>query len=170
MALNGLDKIFGGGLDLVPHVEMGALRWTQRFYVMPGRVTSLSDMTGWNARKISEYLKYRRAGQLSEDTDIPDTTLARKRKTSIEPLEYGDRYRISDRRADTDLENIVSDTIEALGRAIGDRKEQRFFDAALAGFTGGSLGSSSVDYTIDLPIDAQHEFVHRARRGQLFHV
>lgn len=170
MALNGLAQVFGNGLDLIPHVEMGAIRWTQRMYVMPSRVANFTDMSGWNVRKISEYLKYRRAVELQEDTDIPDTKLARKRKVSVEPEEFGDRYRISDRREDTDLENIVADTIEALGRAIGDRKEQRFFEAALASFRGGTLGSSSTDYSIALPIDAQHEFAHRARRGLIYHV
>lgn len=170
MALNGLSAVFGGGLDLIPHIEMGAIRWTQRNYVMAARVATLNDMTGWNVRKVSEYLKYRRAVELDEDTDIPDTTLARKRKTSIEPEEFGDRYRISDRREDTDLENIIADTIEALGKSIGDRKEQRFFDAALANFRGGTLGSAAVDYSINYPIDGQHEFIHRARSGQLFHV
>lgn len=170
MALNGLSAVFGGGLDLIPHVEMGAVRWTQRNYVMAQRIQKLTDMSGWNVRKISEYLKYQRAVDLAEDTDIPDATLARKRKASVEPTEYGQRYRISDRRSDTDLENIIADTIEALGRGIGDRKEADFFSAALSNFSGGTLGSSSTAYSVNLPIDAQHEFTHRAQRGQLFHV
>ncbi len=122
MALNGLSQVFGNGKDFIPHVEMGALRWSQRKFVMLPRVTNLGDMTGWNVRKISEYLKFRSAQTLAEDTEIPNTTLARARKAEIEPKEIGDRYRISDRRVSTDIENIIGDVIEALGTTIGEKK------------------------------------------------
>ncbi len=149
---------------------MGALKWTQRKFVMLPRVTNYGDMTGWNVRKISEYLKHRAAQDLQEDTAIPDTTLARARKAEIEPKEIGDRYRISDRRASTDLEDIIGDTISALGQSIGERKERDLVQAAYDGFIGGTLGSSSVDYSIDLPIDGQYELQKLARQGLLYHV
>lgn len=170
MALNGLSAIYGGGKDFIPHIEMGALRWVQRKYVMLPRVTNFGDMRGWNVRKISEYLKHRAAVDLSEDTAIPDTTLARARKAEIEPKEIGDRYRISDRRASTDLENILGDTIEALGTSIGERKERDLMQAAYDGFVGGTLGGSSTDYSITIPIDGQHEFQKLARNGLIYHV
>lgn len=170
MALNGLSIVFGGGKDFIPHIEERAIRYTMRNYVMSQRVRQVSDMTGWNDRKVTEYLRGRRAQTLAEDTAIPDTTLVRARKASIAPHEVGDKYRISDRREDTDLENIVSDTIEALGRAVGDRREADFFQAALAGFRGGNLGSSSATYSTSLPIDGQFEFRKLARSGQLYHV
>lgn len=170
MALNGLSIVFGGGKDFIPHIEERAIRYTMRNYVMSQRVMQLSDMTGWNDRKVTEYLRGRRAQTLSEDTAIPDTTLVRARKASIAPLEVGDKYRISDRRVDTDLENIVSDTIEALGRAVGDRREADMFKAALAGFRGGTIGNSTATYTTAMPIDGQFEFRKLARKGQLYHV
>lgn len=170
MALNGLSVVFGGGKDFIPHIEERAIRYTMRNYVMAGRVRQVSDMTGWNDRKVTEYLRGRRAQTLSEDTAIPDTTLVRARKASIAPQEVGDKYRISDRREDTDLENIVADTIEALGRAVGDRREADFFKAALAGFRAGNIGSTSTAYSTSLPIDGQFEFRKMARKGQLFHV
>lgn len=170
MALNGLSQVFGSGKDFIPHVEMGALRWSQRKFVMLSRVTNLGDMTGWNVRKISEYLKFRSAQVLAEDTAIPDSTLARARKAEIEPKEVGDRYRISDRRESTDLEDIIGDSIEALGTAIGESKERDLIQAAYTGFIGGTLGSASVDYSLDLPIDGQHEFMKLARKGLIYHV
>lgn len=170
MALNGLSQVFGNGKDFIPHVEMGALRWSQRKFVMLPRVTNLGDMTGWNVRKISEYLKFRSAQTLAEDTEIPNTTLARARKAEIEPKEIGDRYRISDRRVSTDIENIIGDVIEALGTTIGEKKERDLIQAAYSGFIGGTLGSSSVDYSLDLPIDGQHEFMKLARQGLIYHV
>lgn len=170
MALNGLDVIYASGKDFIPHIEERAIRYTMRNYVMSARVKKVSDMTGWNVRKVSEYLRGRRAQTLAEDTDIPDTKLVRARKAEIEPIEVGDRYRISDRRVSTDLEDILSDTVEALGRAVGDRREADLFTAALAGFRGGAMGSTSTDYSVNLPIDGQFEFRKAARRGQLYHV
>lgn len=170
MALNGLSQIYGNGKSFIPHVEMGALRWSQRKYVMLPRVTNYGDMTGWNVRKISEYLKFRSAQTLAEDTEIPNTTLARARKAEIEPKEIGDRYRISDRRVSTDLEHIIGDVVEALGTSIGEAKERDLTKTAYDSFVGGTLGNSSVDYSLDLPIDGQHEFMKTARTGLIYHV
>lgn len=170
MALNGLDVVFATGKDFIPHIEMGALRWSQRKYVMLPRVTNFGDMSGWNVRKISEYLKFRQAQDLSEDTAIPDTVLKRARKAEISPKEIGDRYRISDRRVTTDLENILGDTIEALGTSVGERKERDLVAKAYETFIGGTLGGASTDYSLDLPIDGQHEFTKLARTGLIYHV
>lgn len=170
MALNGLSLVFGGGKDFIPHVELGALRWSQRKYVMLPRVTNYGDMTGWNVRKISEYLKFRSAQTLAEDTAIPDTTLARARKATVSPKEIGDRYRISDRRASTDIEDIIGDVIEALGTSIGEAKERDLQALALSTFIGGTIGDGTADYSLDQPIDGQHEFMKNARTGLIYHV
>lgn len=170
MALNGLAQVFGNGLDFVPHIELAALRWVQRKYVMLPRVTNYGDMTGWNVRKISEYLKHRAAQDLQEDTSIPDTTLARARKAEIAPKEVGDRYRISDRRASTDLESIIADTVQALGESIGEKKERDLTQLAYSTFIGGSLGSSATAYSINAAIDGQHEFQKLARNGLVYSV
>lgn len=167
MALNNLSAVYN---EFVPHVELGALRWAQRKYVMLPRVTNLGDMTGWNVRKISEYLRYRGAQTLAEDTPIPDTRLARARKAEIAPKEIGDRYRISDRRISTDLEDIIADVIEALGSSIGEQKERDLIAAAYAGFIGGTLGTAGTEYSLDLAIDGQHEFRKRAAAGLIYHV
>lgn len=168
MALNGLDIIFGAGKDFIPHIEERALRWADRRGVMAQRVVRFDDMRGWNVRKISEYLKYRNAQDLDEDTAIPNTILTRARKAEFEPHEVGDMYRISDRRQNTDLESIVSDTIEALGSSIGDRRERDLMAAAMAGFFGGTLGDGTADFDLSQPIDIQHELRHRAQGGLIY--
>lgn len=167
MLLRNADNI---GFKLIPHIEELALRYVIRNYVMAQRVSLFTDMNDWNVRKISEYLPARRAGELSEDTDIPDTNLLRARKATIEPKEVGDRYRISNRRATTDIENIVADTVAAIGKGIGDKVEVDLYDAALSTFRGGALGSTAVDYSISLMVSAATLFRQRARNGQLFHV
>lgn len=174
MALTGLDMLLrpsdGIGWQLVPHIEHAAIKYVFRRYAMANRVRVLNDMNDWNARKVSEYLPSRRAQTLSEDTAIPDTTLVRVRKATLEPKEVGERYRISDRRVSTDLENIVADVVEAIGKAIGDRVEQDLHQEAVNSFVGGELGSSGTTYDLNLMLQAATLFRQRARRGQLFHV
>jgi hypothetical protein len=168
MAVNQLSQIFGGNLDLIPHIEERAFMYTMRNYAMAQRVTTYTDMTGFNNRKISEYIRTRRAQDLSEDTAIPDHIINRVRESSIAPKEVGDRYRISDRRMMTDLENILSDTIMFLGQAIGDRKEADLIKVANDSFKLGTIGSASTDFTIDLPIQGQFVFQQNAVRDQIY--
>lgn len=170
MPLNGLDIVFKNGLDLIPHIEEAAFHVIRRDFTMPQLVTRLTDMRGWNARKVSEYLPSGMAGNIDEDTDIPDSVLARARKNTVEPDEVGDRYRISDRRVDTDLENILSDITEALGYSIGSRVEYDLIHTALNGFMRGTIGGSAVNYSSDLCIDAMYEFTQRAQKMPLVNV
>lgn len=174
MALTGLDMLIRPGsnigFELIPHIEHAAIKYVFRRYAMANRVRVLNDMNDWNARKVSEYLPSRRAQDLSEDTAIPDTTLVRVRKVTVEPKEVGERYRISDRRVQTDLESIVADVVEAIGKAIGDRVEQDLHAAARDSFIGGEFGSSATTYDLNLMLKAATIFRQRARRGQLFHI
>lgn len=168
-----LGDILGVGKDFIPHIELVATKWIARNYVMPSRVTVWTDMADgdWNVRKWSEYLPPRQAQDLAENTPIPTTELKRARAGSIEPYEVGDRYPISNRRANTDIENIVADSVRALGQAIGDRWERDLINAANSSFIGGSYGSSTAELTTDHMIDAQFEFgvKNGARNLGIFH-
>lgn len=175
MATGVLGDIFGVGLDLVPHLEARALKWVMRNYVMPARVSVLTDMSNgtWNTRKISEYLPGRIAQDLSENTAIGTTALARTRRAELDPYEVGDRYPISDRRESTDLEGIVSDSVLALGQSVGDRWERDLVVAALNSFIGGTFGTAGAAFTVDHLIDAQYEFSKKRgskRYGTLYAV
>jgi hypothetical protein len=145
------------GVDLIPHVEMGALKFAMRRFAMAPRVLTLTDMQGWNTRKISDYKKVRGAQALSEATDIPTSAVNRKRLTSIDPLEWGDRYPITDRRMNTDLESILSDTIQFLGYSLGFSKEQRLMAQATAAGPD-VLDGTAGNFTVNQPIQIQHEF------------
>lgn len=170
MPLNGLDVVLGSGKDFIPHIEENAFHVIRRNFAMPQLVQRMTDMTGWNERKVSEYLQSRRAQEIAEDTDIPDTKLVRARKNVVSPKEVGERYRVSDRRSDTDLENILADVVEALAYSVGATLEADLIQTALSGFRGGTLGSSAVDYSYELPISAMYEFTQNARKLPLVNV
>lgn len=160
----------GIGFKLIPHIEEAALDYVVHNTVMASRVAVKTDMTGYNVRKVSEYVRGRRAQNLDEDTDIPDTTMVRARKAHIEPYEVGDRYRITNRRASTDLESIVRDTVQHLGLGLSERVEIDLMNTALSVFRGGELGSGASDYSLDYMVSAASIFRARARHGSLFHV
>lgn len=160
----------GIGFKLIPHIEEAALKYVIHNTVMASRVAVKTDMTGYNVRKVSEYVRGRRAQDLQEDTEIPDTTMVRARKAHITPYEVGDRYRITNRRQDTDIESIVADTVEHLGLGISERVEVDLLDTALATFRGGTLGSASTTYSLNLMLQAATVFRARARHGDIFHV
>lgn len=164
-----LSDVYASGLDLIPHIELGAIQYTMRKYAMAQRVLQFHDMEGFNVRKISEYLKYRRAQNLSEATDIPKTALARSRKAQIEPIEVGDMYPVTNRRWQTDIEPVIADSIKALGRGIGDRIEADLMGKAVNGFVRRT-GSNVTAYSLDLAINLQTVMKAEARGDMLFHV
>lgn len=154
--------------SLVPWIEEQALNYAKHRFVMATRVLTKTDMQGWNDRKVSQVQRPGNASQLQEATDIPESKHFRKRLASIAPEEWGDLYQISDRRIDTDPENVLADVIEALGYSLGRRREQKFFSAAIgnANLTLTAAGA----YTIDQAVQLQTEFESRAWSGQLYHV
>ena len=148
------------GVDLIPHVEMGAYKFAMRRFAMASRVLTLTDMIGWNVRKVSDYKKTRSAQQLSEATDIPSTAVNRKRLVEVEPLEWGDRYPVTDRRMSTDLEDILADIIQFLGYSLGVNKEQLLMGVATAAGPD-KLDGTGGNFAVAQPIQIQHEFRHR---------
>ena len=173
MANVDLGMIMGAGLDLIPHIEEAAIFYITRSYVMQQRVTVFNDMEGFNPRKVSEYLLPQIAEELAEATDIPESVLYRTRRSQIDIKEVGDRYLLTDRRVQTDLENIVADTAFTLAKAVGDKVEVDLINECINSFKGGTLGSAATEYSVDLPIALQFEFAKRngaTSRGTLHHI
>jgi hypothetical protein len=151
----------------IPHVEAAAIQYTYRMYAMASAVTTVyAPELGMNIRKVSEYLQHQRAVDLQENTAIPTSAIVRARKTEVSPIEVGHAYEISDRRMMTDLEDIVADTVRALGAGVGDRIEADLIKAGMDNLAGGTMGSSSTLFTHDLMVEAQFEMTHRAEPNE----
>lgn len=165
--LRNADNI---GFKLIPHVEEAAMKYVVHNTVMASRVKLMTDMSGYNVRKVSEYVRGRRAQDLQEDTSIPDTKIMRARKSIIEPYEIGDKYRITDRRSETDIESIVADTVEHLGLGISERVEMDLLNAITTVLRGGTIDQSANDYSLSYMLQAATVFRQRARHDDLFHV
>lgn len=158
--------------QFLPNIQESAIKYVFQRFVMASRVRVATDMAmDWNTRNVSEYMPSRRAQELAEDTEIPDTQLLRARLNSVEPDEFGDRYRITERRSGTDPEDIIADSIEALGYSVGSKVEIDLMNAALSTFRGGSWGSSSTDLTMALLNKASvRAYQVRGANSGLYHV
>ncbi len=158
--------------QFLPNMQESAIKYVFQRFVMASRVRVATDMAmDWNARNVSEYMPTRRAQELAEDTEIPDTQLLRAALATIEPKEFGDRHRITERRSGTDPENIIADSIEALGYSLGSKVEVDLMEAARSSFRGGTLGSLASDLTIALLNKASvRAYQVRGANSGLFHV
>lgn len=157
--------------SLVPWIEERAFRFSMHRFVMAQRVLTVGDMQGWNVRKVSNYLRPKGAHKLEEGVEIPASKVDRKRLAQIEPEEWGDRYPITNRRASTDPESILSDTVQFLGYSMGRKREQLLFQGALAAAEMSGLRmTASGNYTLEMAVEMQTYFEANAFNGQLYHV
>lgn len=164
MPTNILADVFASGKDLIPHIELAAYEYVKRGLAMRSRVKVLTDMTGFNTRKVSEYLQPPLATELAENTDIPTSLIRRTRTSSIEIKEYGSRYELTDRLIFTDLEDIVAQVAMALARGLADREEIQLIKTAYEGFNHNyTIGDSSTALDYKYAVRAMTEF--RKRRG-----
>lgn len=157
--------------SLTPWIEESAYRFAMYNSVLPARVSVYSDMQGYNTRRVSEYIRNRRAQQLSEAVAIPDTVARRLNIAEVSPQEWGDSYPVSERRVTTDLENVLADIISFLGDSLAMRKEKVLMRTLLSGKTAANTINVSGNYTLNEPIALQQEFMKRAfTRDDTFHL
>ena len=147
----------------VPYVEEAAYFYAMYSSVLPPRTTVKNDMSGWNVRKVSEFVRNRRAVQLAEATAIPQATLDRIRTAEVSPLEWGDRYPVTDRTVHTSLEDLLGTVITYLGQSLGMRKEKQVAKTLLSALsTNNVTGSPTTNYTFATALGLVHEFSKRA--------
>lgn len=141
---SALAFLLANGAQFLPNIQESAIKYVFQKFVMASRVRVATDLAGdWNTRKVSEYMPQRRAQELAEDTEIPDTQLLRAALAAITPKEFGDRNRITERRAGTDPEPIIRDSVEALSYSVGSKVEVDLLNAGRAAFrkSAGSLAT-----------------------------
>jgi hypothetical protein len=167
-----VGEILAGGEDLIPHIEERAYRYATYAYQLTGKVLVFNDMVGWNTRKVSDYRRPAGAKQLDEGVDIPSNKLIRKRLAELSPEEWGDLYPITNRRSSTDLESVLTDTVQFLGDSMGMNRETKLFNALLtaSAASGGYIGSASENYALSHAITLQTLFQAKRFNGNIFHV
>lgn len=154
--------------NLVPWIEENAFKYSMHRFVMPSRVLIKTDMKGWNSRKVSNVLRPLGARLLQEGVDIPASKMHRKRLAEISPSEWGDRYPVTNRRIDTDPEDVLADVVSALGYSLGRKREQQLFQTAISNAVHSITATGA--YTIDQAVQMQTLYEAKAFDGQLYHV
>lgn len=168
MAMSTVQQILSEN-NLVPWIEEAAFMYSMQRFAMANRVLVKSDMSGWNTRKVSEYLRPLGASQLDEGVDIPSSKIHRKRLTEISPSEWGDLYPVTDRRTDTDPEDVLAAVVAALGYSLGRKREQQLFNAAIGNATH-ILSAPTSAYDLSHAVQMQTRYEAKMLDGQLFHV
>lgn len=132
---------------LLPTIWEAALDYAQHSFVMPSLVTQFTNMSGMVARNVSEYVETGVTDNLGELVDLTPTEYDRNSLTSLTPKEIGKQYYITDRRVESDVENVMVDAALDLGYTIG-RKVETDLLSTFASFTGGTFGANGSDFSM----------------------
>lgn len=138
----------------LPEVWENALFYARQNFVMPGLVTTFTNLRSMVARNVTEY----EAGEVDEDLgeleDLTPQQLNRRLLSQLIPAEHGMQYLISDRRVEGDDESVLADASREIGYQMGLFAEEKLL-GDIAGFTGGSVGTAGSPLTWQLLFDAR---------------
>lgn len=131
---------------LIPDIWEAALYFLEYSFGMPGAVTFFGDQTGMAPRDVSEYVEPSITTNLGELQDLTPTLLTRRLKNQIIPKENGVQYLITDRRRETDNENIIADAGKFIGYTMGKQLELDLL-TDMQSFSGGLIDKSGAALT-----------------------
>lgn len=122
-----------------------ALHYAQVNFIMPSLVRTYADR-GWARREVTEYSAGTVTENLAETQDLTPQQLIRNLLSVLTPAEHGMQYIVTDRRLETDTENVLADAAMEIGSAIGKHMELKLM-GDFANLTGGSVGSAGSSLT-----------------------
>lgn len=114
----------------------------------PSMVTSFSDRTGDEVRTNPEYVRGTAATVAETDDYTASQEFTKGTAASLTPSEAIAQVEITDRRLESDPDNVQADASRELGAALAE-KIDKDLTATFASFTGGggTIGSSSSTIT-----------------------
>lgn len=128
--------------SLIDPIREGALWYAQHNFIMPRLVTVFSDKSGFAPRTTSGYDESGAPVSLAETDDMTPTAFTRAQLETLTPAEFGKQFIITDRRIETDDENIVSDAMRDIGYTMGKDVEVKSL-GMFSQLTGGIYGSAA---------------------------
>lgn len=126
--------------QFVDNVHEGALYVAQQRFVM-NRLVKQARGKGMAARDVTQYVEGTVDTDLGELEDLTPSLFERRLLAQIRPKEIGKQYLVTDRRVDTDTEDVMADAALELGYEIGKQVEVDLL-AQFSKFTGGSVGAA----------------------------
>lgn len=151
---------------LIPAVWENALWYAQHNFVMPSLVTTFTDMRGFVARNVSEYVDDSASIQtgLGETDDLTAVAFDRDLLSTLTPTEIGKQHVITDRRVDTDPEGVMADAARGLGYSIGKSVETSLM-GDFASLTGGIYGNEDNAFSMAMLYQARTRLEAAAVQG-----
>lgn len=136
---------------LIPDIWENAMWYAQHQFVMPRLVTTFTDQNGMEDRKNSLYVETGIQDNVAETADLDSYRYEFDRNllSTLSPKEVGKQFLITDRRIDTDTENVMADAARDLGYAAGKKVEQDLL-ALFASASGGQFGDQTNDASMNL--------------------
>lgn len=127
--------------SLLDPIREGALMYAQYNFVAPRIVKTFSDRSGFLSRVNSIYRETDVLDNLAETADLTNVQFDREAFASLSPKEVGKQFIITDRRLETDDENVMADAMVDIGYTVG-RKVEGDTLAQFANLTGGQVGAT----------------------------
>lgn len=140
--------------SLIPNIREGALWYANHNFVMPRLVTSFTDRTGFTPRDVTAYSEGTQPVELAEDDDMSPAAFDRALLNQLTPKEYGRQNIITDRRTETDPEDIVADVMRDIGYSMGKHVELSLLNE-FVNLTGGVYGSGGSRMSLDRLVSAK---------------
>ncbi len=110
--------------DVLPAIWEAALDYAKAGFIMPSLVKTFTDYNGMVTRNVSEYVETGVTDNLGEVADLTTTAFDRALLTTLTPKEIGKQFIITDRRVDTDTEDVFADAARDIGYVMGKKLEQ----------------------------------------------
>lgn len=140
--------------SLLDPIRMGALMYAQNTFVAPRLVKTFNDRQGFQSRINSIYRETGVTDNLTETTDLSTIAFEREALASLTPKEIGKQFVITDRRIETDIENVLGDAAVDIGYTVGKKVEVDTL-AEFANLSGGRVGADGTDASMDSIYEAR---------------
>lgn len=134
--------------SMIDPIREAALWYATHNFVMSQLITAFTDRQGFAARTASGYTESAAPATLAETDDLTPTQFVRAALETLTPGEIGHQHIITDRRIETDPENVWADAARDTGYIMGKKLETDLL-GLFSSLTGGIYGSASSRMSLD---------------------
>ncbi len=134
--------------SFIDPIREAALWYAGHNFVMPRLITAFNDRIGFAPRTTSSYQEGDAPAELAELDNLTPEAFERAALETLTPKEYGKQHVITDRRIETDVENVMVDAAKDIGYTVGKGLEVNLLNL-FSQFTGGVYGSASSRMSFD---------------------
>lgn len=140
------ETTYGIVKQYVPAIWEAALMYIKYNFTMSGLLKTFSNMQGFTPRYTTQYTEGTVTSNLGELQDLTPQLITRNLLAALQPAEHGTQYVLTDRRVESDTEDILADAAEKIGYEMGKKLEVDLL-TDFGNLTGGYVGSAGSSLT-----------------------